>query len=197
MPILGAVESDQGFADIENLVRTRLRSLRQALGWSLDALGERSHLSPSTISRIETGKRAVSLDVLLPLARALQIDLDSLLEGNIDDADVVIRPVPTNTPGMTTWPLSRPTGSTASFKMRFEPTKHPPEPRVHPGHDWFYVLDGRICLTLGERTIVVGTGEAAEFSTMTPHAIQALDGPAELVMVFDRDGQRAHLHSET
>lgn len=191
------MDTDHGFADIENLVRTRLRSLRQALGWSLDALAERSHLSPSTISRIETGKRTVSLDVLLPLARALQIDLESLLEGDIDDADVVIRPVPTNTPGMTTWPLSRPTGSTASFKMRFEPTKHPPEPRVHPGHDWFYVLDGRICLTLGERTIVVQTGEAAEFSTMTPHAIQALDGPAELVMVFDRDGQRAHLHSET
>ncbi len=191
------MSSEQSFADIENLVRTRLRSLRQALGWSLDALGERSHLSPSTISRIETGKRTVSLDVLLPLARALQIDLDSLLEADIDDADVVIRPVPTNTPGMTTWPLSRPTGSTASFKMRFEQSEHLPEPRVHPGHDWFYVLDGRICLTLGERTIVVGTGEAAEFSTMTPHAMHALDGPAELVMVFDRDGQRAHLHSET
>ena len=190
------MDPEQSSAHIENLVRTRLRSVRQALGWSLDALGERSHLSPSTISRIETGKRTISLDVLLPLARALQIDLDSLLEGDVDDADVVIRPVPTNTPGMTTWPLSRPTGSTASFKMRFEPTRHPPEPRVHPGHDWFFVLEGRICLTLGERTIVVDTGEAAEFSTMTPHAIYALDGPAELIMVFDRDGQRAHLHSE-
>jgi len=78
-----------------------------------------------------------------------------------------------------------------------EPTEHPPEPRVHPGHDWFFVLDGRVRLTLGERTIVIGAGEAAEFSTMTPHAIEPLDGPAELVMVFDRDGQRAHLHSAT
>ena len=191
------MDGDPGPADIDALVRTRLRSLRQALGWSLDALGKRSHLSPSTISRIETGKRTISLDVLLPLARALQIDLDSLLEGHVDDADVVIRPVPTNRPGITTWPLSRPTGSTASFKMRFEPTEHPPEPRVHPGHDWFFVLDGRVRLTLGERTIVIGAGEAAEFSTMTPHAIEPLDGPAELVMVFDRDGQRAHLHSAT
>ena len=30
---------------------------------------------------------------------------------------------------------------------------------------------------------------------MTPHAFDALDGPAELIMVFDRDGQRAHLHT--
>jgi transcriptional regulator with XRE-family HTH domain len=191
------VDADHDLADIDNLVRTRLRSLRQALGWSLDALGERSHLSPSTISRIETGKRTISLDVLLPLARALQIDLDSLLEGDIDDSDVVIRPIATNRPGMTTWPLSRPTGTTVVLKMRLEPTEHPSKPRVHPGHDWFYVLDGRVRLMLGERTIVVETGEAAEFSTMTPHAVGAVDGPAELVMIFDRDGQRVHLHSAT
>ncbi len=183
-------------AGIETLVRTRLRSIRQSLGWSLEVLGERSHLSPSTISRIETGKRTISLDVLLPLARALQIDLDSLLEGDVDDADVVIRPLPTNRPGRTTWPLSRPTGTTAALKMRLEPTGWPMEPRVHPGRDWFFVLQGRIRLTLGERTIIVETGEAAEFSTMTPHAFDALDGPAELITVFDRDGQRAHLHSE-
>jgi transcriptional regulator with XRE-family HTH domain len=189
--------TDGDFADIDHLVRTRLRSLRQALGWSLDALGERSGLSPSTISRIETGKRTISLDVLLPLARALQIDLDSLLEGRTDDTDVVVRPVPSHRPGATTWRLSRPTGSTALLKMRLEPTGQPSEPRVHPGHDWFYVLDGRIRLTLGDRTILVETGEAAEFSTMTPHALDAVDGPAELVMVFDRDGQRAHLHTES
>lgn len=182
--------------DIDALVRTRLRSLRHASGWSLDVLGERSNLSPSTISRIETGKRAISLDVLLPLARALQIDLESLLEGDTDDPDVVIRPVPTNRPGVTTWPLSRPAGNTISLKMRLEPTETSARPRVHPGHDWFYVLDGRVQLTLGNRRIVVEAGEAAEFSTMTPHAIEALDGPTELIMVFDGDGHRAHLHTE-
>jgi transcriptional regulator with XRE-family HTH domain len=188
--------SDGNDTDIEHLVRTRLRSLRQALGWSLDVLGERSQLSPSTISRIETGKRAISLDVLLPLARALQIDLDSLLQGATDDTDVVVRPVPSHRPGLTTWRLSRPTGGMVLLKMRLEPRRRRSEPRVHPGHDWFYVLDGRIRLTLGDRTIAVETGEAAEFSTMTPHALDAVDGPAEIIMVFDRDGQRAHLHTE-
>jgi transcriptional regulator with XRE-family HTH domain len=190
------VAGDDSSGDIDTLVRTRLRSLRQALGWSLDVLGARSNLSPSTISRIETGKRAISLDVLLPLARALQIDLESLLEGAVDDPDVVIRPVPTSSPGVTTWLLSRPTASTSSMKMRLEPRTRTSESRVHPGHDWFYVLTGRVQLTLGDRTIVVDAGEAAEFSTMTPHAIDAVDGPAELIMVFDRDGQRAHLHTE-
>jgi hypothetical protein len=51
-------------------------------------------------------------------------------------------------------------------------------------------------LSLGEREITVQAGEAAEFTTMTPHAFAAIDGPAELIMIFDRDGQRAHVHHE-
>ena len=53
-------------AEIEHVVRTRLRSLRTTLGLSLDELAARANLSPSTISRVETGKRTISLDVLLP-----------------------------------------------------------------------------------------------------------------------------------
>jgi Cupin domain len=61
----------------------------------------------------------------------------------------------------------------------------------------FFAITGRVRLSLGERDITVQAGESAEFSTMTPHAITAVDGPAELIMIFDRDGQRAHVHRET
>jgi DNA-binding XRE family transcriptional regulator/quercetin dioxygenase-like cupin family protein len=182
--------------EIERAVRTRLRSLRNTLGLSLDELAARAKLSPSTISRVETGKRTISLDVLLPLASALQIDLDALLDVH-SSADVVIRPTPTKSGKRTTWMLNRPTGSTIAVKMRLEPTRGGPEPRVHPGHDWFFVLEGRVLLSLGDREITVDAGEAAEFATMTPHAIAALGGPAELIMIFDREGQRAHVHRES
>ncbi len=182
--------------EVEQLVRTRLRSLRNTLGLSLDELGARTNLSPSTISRVETGKRTISLDILLPLASALQVDLDALLDVRSDD-DVVIRPAPSTSGKRTTWRLSRPTGNTVAIKMRLEPTRKKPPLRVHPGHDWFFVLDGRVRLSLGERDILVETGEAAEFGTMTPHAFAAIDGPAELIMIFDRDGQRAHIHRDT
>ena len=133
-------------------LRTRLRSLRNTLGLSLDELGA-ANLSPSTISRIETGKRTISLDVLLPLADALQIGLDALLDVRSDD-DVVIRPVPSSAGGRTTWMLSQPTGNTIAIKMRLEPTHRMPEPRVHPGHDWFFVTEGRVRLLLEEATRV-------------------------------------------
>jgi transcriptional regulator with XRE-family HTH domain len=191
--LLRRSDAGRSFDDVESTARARLRSLRRARGWSLNDLAERSHLSPSTISRIETGKRTISLDVLIALAGALDVDVNTLLKVE-EDNDIIIRAAPTRWPGVTIWPLSRPTSSTAVIKMRLEPTAERPDPRIHPGHDWLFVLSGRLELTLGERQTIVNAGEAAEFSTMTPHTVNAIDTPAEFIMVFDRDGQRAHLH---
>jgi transcriptional regulator with XRE-family HTH domain len=183
-----------GMSEIENVARQRLRSLRTTLGYSLDQLAERTNLSASTISRIENGKRTLSLDVLVPLANALQVSLDVLFNAP-DDDDVVIRPSAHSSDGRTTWSLSRPDGRTVAVKIRLEPGHDLPSQRVHPGRDWFVVIDGTVRLLLGDREIAVAMGEAAEFDTMTPHAMGAAGNqPAELIAIFDREGQRAHVH---
>jgi quercetin dioxygenase-like cupin family protein len=74
-----------------------------------------------------------------------------------------------------------------------EPRRGNVELEVHPGKDWFTVLAGTIVLLLGERTILVHAGQAAEFSTMIPHAFGAHGGAAEILCIFDHDGQRTHL----
>jgi transcriptional regulator with XRE-family HTH domain len=176
--------------DLEALVRQRIRGLRTARGWSLDELAAASLLSPSTLSRIETGHRRVALDQLTAIARALGTTLDQLVESDADD-DVVIRPHRDGARGITTWLLSRDSGQTVS-KMRVT-RKVPSELRVHPGRDWFTVLSGTIELRLGERTILVGPNEAAEFSTMVPHAFGAHGGPAEILCILDHEGERSHL----
>ncbi len=183
--------------DLDAVIRQRIRGLRMARGWSLDALAARCYLSPSTLSRIETGHRRIALDQLVPIARALGTTLDQLLE-QAEDEDVVIRPQPDHTRGLTTWLLSRegtPHGVTVA-KMRITPERSTGSepPRVHPGREWFTVLSGTVRLQLGERTILVEAGDAAEFSTMVPHFIGAHDGPVEIVTIFDHDGERAHLH---
>lgn len=183
---------------LDTVIRQRIRGLRLARGWSLDGLAARCYLSPSTLSRIETGHRRIALDQLVPIARALGTTLDQLVESAEDD-DVVIRPQAGHTRGITTWLLSRERalhGVTVA-KMRITPERPTGSEQlsVHPGRDWFTVLSGTARLQLGERTILVHAGDAAEFSTMVPHAIGAHDGPVEILTILDHDGERAHLHA--
>ncbi|MEN3267692.1 helix-turn-helix domain-containing protein [Pseudonocardia sp.] len=182
--------------DLDSTIRQRVRGLRLARGWSLDTLAVRCFMSPSTLSRIETGHRRIAIDQLVPIARALGTTLDQLVE-SVDDDDVVIRPQLDETRGMTTWTLTRergPHGVTIA-KMRITaPRPVGAELGVHPGRDWFTVLSGTAHLQLGERTVLVETGQAAEFSTMVPHAIGAHGGPVEILIILDHDGERVHLH---
>jgi transcriptional regulator with XRE-family HTH domain len=187
--------------DLDGLVGKRIRGLRVARGWSLDDLAARCYLSPSTLSRIETGQRRISLDQLSSIARALGSTLDQLVE-SVADNDVVIRPQRDAARGVTAWMLSRESGPHGVTVAKMRVTKPAPrrgadELKVHPGKDWFTVLSGTIVLLLGERTILIETGQAAEFSTMIPHAFGAHDGPAEILCIFDHDGQRTHLRQLT
>lgn len=182
--------------DVDRLVRLRIRALRRARGWTLDTLAERSFLSASNLSRIETGSRRIALDQLVPIARALDTGLDQLIEP-VDDADVVIRPHQDDRRGLTMWTLASnrtPDGLTVA-KMRIT-TPAPPEAEagVHPGRDWFTVLSGTAELRLGDRLIRVEAGSAAEFSTMIPHAIGAADGqPVEVLTILTTAGEHAHI----
>jgi transcriptional regulator with XRE-family HTH domain len=186
--------------DIDVLVRRRIRALRSAKGMSLDALAQACYLSPSTLSRIETGDRRIALDQLVPIARALDITLDDLVSSAADD-DVVIRPEPSHRAHVTTWLLShdRAAAGITVIKIRVRAGSDlSGDTAVHPGWEWFTVLSGRARLQLGDRTLTVDVGEAAEFSTMVPHRITADPDTAddlEIVSIFNRDGERAHLHN--
>ncbi len=183
-------------SDVDSIIRQRIRSLRLARGWSLDSLAARCGLSPSTLSRLETGHRRIALDQLIPISRAFGTTLDALVESTGDE-DVVIRPQPGESPGLTTWILSSDDGlyGKTVAKLRITPER-PEHLGVHPGRDWFTVLTGIVRLELGERTILVHPGEVAEFSTMVPHAICAHEAPAEILSILNHDGGRAHLHGE-
>ncbi|NDZ80413.1 helix-turn-helix transcriptional regulator [Streptomyces sp. SID10853] len=185
---------------LDSTVRLRIRGLRRARGWSLDNLAERAGISPSQLSRIETGHRRINLDQLAAIARALGTSLDQLVEP-VNDADVVIRPQQDERRGLTTWLLSRddgPGGMTVA-KMRITAggagPVAPDDLGVHPGRDWFTVLSGTVVLHLGGRAIRVEAGQAAEFPTMVPHALRCHGGPAEILCILDHEGRRSHLNA--
>lgn len=182
---------------MEDTARRRLRTLRQARGWTIEDLARRSHISASTISRLETGGRRLAVDQLVLLARALDTTIDELLVEEADQ-DVVIRPVRNEVNGSTYWMLTPrdDTSGRVVCKVRTPGRKRLPEPKVHPGRDWFYVLQGTVRLRLGDREVLVNAGQAASFDTMTPHSMVGHGGPAELLTILDHHGERAHLHED-
>ena len=193
------MSSDDPEIDLSQVVRQRIRGLRQARGWNLEALAARCRMSPSTLSRIETGQRSIGLEQLVPLARALGTTIDHLVESEQDE-DVVIHPVPHRELGLVTWLLSRDSpqpGGSMVAKMRITRRRRhgPGHLAVHPGKEWFMVLSGTALLHLGDRKIIVETGQAAEFATMTPHSIGTVGGPVEILTMFDANGERAHHRS--
>lgn len=172
----------------------RLRAARQEHGWTLDDLAGRAGLSVSTLSRLESGKRQASLELLLPLTRQLGIRIDDLLEP--PDRDPRVRRRAIQRDGMTIAPLTREESEVRAFKITYHPGSPADPSRVHEGHEWLYVLSGRLQLTLGEQELVLARGEAAEFDTTTPHRMRAAGArPAEVVSIFNTVGERLHLHS--
>ncbi|MDH6195545.1 transcriptional regulator with XRE-family HTH domain [Mycobacterium frederiksbergense] len=181
----------QESGDLDSLVRKRIRALRVAQGWSLDELATRARLSPSSLSRIETGSRRLALDQLVTLARALDTSLDQLVETEADD--VISHPSIDAAHGIMRWPIKANAGMTVvRTRMTNPPPENPARMRAHPGQEWLVVLSGTAVLMLGHRRLRVETNEAAEFPTMLPHAIGAEGGPCEILGIFDRDARRAH-----
>ncbi|MFP8886297.1 helix-turn-helix domain-containing protein [Streptomyces mangrovi] len=177
--------------DLDSLVRKRIRALRVAQGWSLEELASRAHLSQSSLSRIENGRRRLALDQLATLARALGTTLDQLVETAADD--VVTSPTIDGAHGRMRWSIKADPGmSVVRQRMTEPPPGNPARMRAHPGREWLVVLSGTATLMLGHRSFRLEANQAAEFPTMMPHAIGAEGGPCEILGIFDRDARRGH-----
>ncbi len=181
-------------------VGPRLRALRKQRGATLEHLAESTGISVSTLSRLESGRRRPTLELLLPLARAHRVPLDELV-GAPATGDPRIHPRPVTRNGSTWVPLSRNPGGVNVFKQLVPADRRPPEPLelgTHDGYEWLYVISGALRLALGEREFVLHAGEAAEFDTRVPHGIgNAGDGPLELLSIFGPQGERVHLRART
>jgi transcriptional regulator with XRE-family HTH domain len=181
---------------VDARVRRRLRELRTEQHLTLADVAARAAIDVSTLSRLESGKRRLALDHVPALAAALNVSADELL-GSPAVTDPRVRGRPQRRHGLTSWPLTRPTGpGPHAYKVHISPSRRvPPDPLpVHAGQDWIYVLEGRMRLLLGDADLVISPGEAVQFSTWTPHWFGVVDEPVELIFTIGPEGEEAHLH---
>jgi transcriptional regulator with XRE-family HTH domain len=180
-----------------NAVGPRLRALRHEHGVTLAQLGESTGISVSTLSRLESGRRKPTLELLLPLAQAHRVQLDELV-GAPATGDPRVHAKPFTRHGITFVPLSRNPGGVQAYKMIIAPMRANAEfdLRVHEGYEWLYVLAGKLRLLLGDRDITLKAGEAAEFDTRVPHAFGSATSKAvEVLSLFGSQGERMHVRA--
>ena len=178
-------------------VADRLRELRSKSGRTLADLSGQTGVSVSTLSRLESGLRRPTLDLLIRLAAAYGASLDDVV-GAPQIADPRIHPKTFYRDGKAIIPLTKQNPDVIAFKMLLP--GHPPDSavptKVHGGYDWIYVLSGHVRLAIGDDETLLSPGEAAEFDTRKPHGfVSASMEPAEIINLLSRQGERVHVHS--
>ncbi|MFD9335443.1 helix-turn-helix domain-containing protein [Streptomyces sp. NPDC060028] len=185
------------YQEVLDEVAPRLKALRAKRGLTLAALSEATGISKSTLSRLESGQRRPSLELLLPLAGAYHVALDDLV-GAPEVGDPRVRMAPrAMQSGGTAVALTRGPGPLQAYKMIIPDRGTEPELRTHEGYEWLYVLEGRLRLVLAGHDLVLGSGEAAEWDTRLPHWFGSADGrPVEILSLFGRQGERMHVRAK-
>jgi DNA-binding XRE family transcriptional regulator/mannose-6-phosphate isomerase-like protein (cupin superfamily) len=172
----------------------RLRSLRRQRGMTLEALSAASGISVSGLSRLESGKRRPTLDLLVPLARVHRIALDQLVAAPASgDPRVHLTPRRARN-GSVVVSLTNYPGRVQVFKQVIGPRR--PKLVTHAGYEWLYVLAGELRLLLGERELTLHAGEVAEFDTGEPHWFgPANDQVVEILHLFGPHGDKAQVRA--
>ncbi|RJL30174.1 helix-turn-helix domain-containing protein [Bailinhaonella thermotolerans] len=177
-------------------VGPRLKRLRTERGVTLSALAEATGISKSTLSRLESGQRRPSLELLLPIAQAHQVPLDDLV-GAPEVGDPRVRLTPRKNNGFTVIPLTRQPAPIQAWKTVIPADHTEPKVVTHEGYEWLYVLAGRLRLILADHDLLLGPGEAAEFDTRLPHWFgSGGQGPVEILSLFGRQGERMHVRAK-
>jgi transcriptional regulator with XRE-family HTH domain len=190
-PVATSPEITNVLADVGE----RLRNVRTHRNVTLTELAAATGISKSTLSRLESGQRKPSLELLLPIAQAHRIPLDELV-GAPEVADPRIRPRPQKRGGRIVVPLTQQPHGMHAWKVVIPPERRRPELRSHDGYEWLYVLSGELRLMLGEHDITMKAGEVAEFDTKVPHWFGAAgDKPVEILSLLGKHGERAHVRA--
>lgn len=194
----GKAEREDDGANLDGVlseVGPRLRRIRKERGATLAGLAAATGISVSTLSRLESGHRKPSLELLLPIARAHQVPLDELV-GAPPVGDPRVRAKPIVRHGRTMVPLTRQPGGLQAYKVLEPQRSLEPDLQTHEGYEWLYVLSGRLRLVLADHDVILTAGEAAEFDTRLPHWFgSAGEGPAEFLSLFGPQGERMHVRA--
>lgn len=174
----------------KNAVGFNLRQLRTTKGLTLDQLATQSELTRGYISLVERGLKTPSVNALLRLAAALDVNVTYLFDPNPTPAPryTLFRQDETQTPmqddGVDLLALAA--GRTRKMMEPFlirPPLKFAPR-ASHAGEEFLFVISGKMAIKIEDEEIVLKKGDCLYFSGETPHWVRSIGKPkADVLLV--------------
>jgi transcriptional regulator with XRE-family HTH domain len=187
----------------------RLREAREARKIGLRELAKRLELSASLISQVERGKVMPSVGTLYVIVRELDISMDDLFSDG-DSAHEVAgeegSPVQRSNARKTIYLASGVRWEQLTLdrtpELEFLHATYDagaescPEDALvtHEGHEYGYVLSGRLMVTIGNDTFELKEGDSVSFASNEPHRLfNVTDDQAETVWLVTGRKEDARL----
>lgn len=171
--------------ELEQVIASRVREFRSALGWSVGHLAERSGLSKSMLSKIENAKASASLSTLARLSAALSVPVTAFFRGLDEEHDVIHIKAGR---GLDIEHRGSRTGSRYQLLGRMRHPYDMLEPLLvtitrrtkafplfqHTGVELLHMLSGQLVYAVGDDNYLLDPGDSLQFAGDVPH------GPVEL-----------------
>ena len=193
----------------EKRLGMRIKRLRLEKSMGLVELGKHTGLSASFLSQLETGRVVPTLRNLARIAMVFSKDLSYFFESEPQSIfrlhrrqDRVRMPQTGAEPPsyfFESLGYLVPDRAMDPYFSEFVPLDpdqnqdQEPKAHIHPGVEFFYLLDGELSLRHGDQATVLEAGDSVYFDSSTPHSYQCLSKtPASAIIVTMLQPQTAH-----
>ena len=164
-----------------------IRARRQELGLTLQALADKSGLSPAFISQVERNQASASMVSLMNLAQALDVSVTTFMELPLGEAPVRRRSAPhfieIESPVQYVQLSAGMQFQQMDAVLMIIPPGHVFPVDQREGEDFLYVLKGELYTELGSLKETLREGDSTHFNSRTPHTARNLTDK-EVVLLY-------------
>ena len=170
---------------LEAAIGRKVRALRQGLDVTISDLARSTDLSVGMVSKIENGQTSPSLSTLKALAQALNVPISMFFQDFDVRRDCSFVPagqgVRIDRRGTKAGHIYELLGHSLRSATQIEPylitldeSAEPHATFQHPGHEFIFMLSGRLVYRHAESRFEMGPGDALFFDALAPHGPEAM-----------------------
>lgn len=179
------------------LIGQRIQDLREIADLSAQEVADYLNISVDTYLAYEKGEEDMPISILYELANKFDVDFTAILSGDAPKLNFYQLVKANHGIGVKRRKEYGYHNLAFNFANKsFEPflVNVPPEENEgsihltsHPGQEFNYVLDGRVCIIINGKEIVMEKGDSLMFDSKHWHGMRALDGKEAVFLAIVSD----------